>query len=86
MVNLRSDPITQRVLIKAQGIKGDDCINTEESSFAEPNGQFRVRGLKVSWMSLLTILLFKYLSVATILLPFILHIFEVILYIQTDAS
>ena len=47
VVDLKGEPITHRVLVKAQGIRGDDCVNTEESSQAEADGRFRVRGLKV---------------------------------------
>ncbi|KAF6032904.1 hypothetical protein EB796_008789 [Bugula neritina] len=46
VVNLNGKPVSQSVVIRAEGVQGEDCINTEESSQAEPSGYFRVRGLK----------------------------------------
>jgi len=48
VVNLNGKPVSQSVVIRAEGVQGEDCINTEESSQAEPSGYFRVRGLKVN--------------------------------------
>ncbi|XP_067940319.1 BOS complex subunit NOMO3-like isoform X2 [Watersipora subatra] len=46
-VNLRSEAVSQRIHIKARGIKGQECINTEESSQGQVDGKFRIRGLKM---------------------------------------
>lgn len=48
VVSLKGEPIEHPVLLVAEVIKeAEGCTNAEESSQADSNGQFRIRGLKV---------------------------------------
>ena len=48
VVSLRGDAVPCTVTVRARGQQSSQCDNTEESTQAEPNGHFRVRGLKVN--------------------------------------
>ena len=49
VVSLRGDAVPCTVTVRARGLQSSQCDNnTEESTHAEPNGHFRVRGLKVN--------------------------------------
>lgn len=48
MVNLRGDTLSNAVAVKAHGLPGSECANMEESCKTEAEGQFRIRGLKVT--------------------------------------